>query len=70
MKLSCDGKRGCGIIVGIVGLTKNLWSSYRLKAFMGTNKLLLDNPIRAYTKNTTNIAGYNSFDYYWFVIND
>jgi len=39
MKLKCDGYRGCGIIVGIVGLTKNLWSSYRLKAFIGTNKL-------------------------------
>ena len=39
MKSSCDGKRGCGLIVGIVGLTKNMWSSYRLKAFLGTNKL-------------------------------
>ena len=42
MGLQCGDAEGCTLVVGVVGLTTNKFSSYRLKGFYGTNKLKLD----------------------------
>jgi hypothetical protein len=63
----CDGSKGCGLLVGVVGQSNRL-ASYRLKGFYGFNKLYLDKAIR---RNTTEERPEGvDFDYYWFVIND
>lgn len=37
----CQGAKGCGLLVGVVGQSDTL-ASYRLKGFYGRNKLYLD----------------------------
>ena len=64
----CNNADGCAFIVGVVGGTENVRSSYRIKGFRGKNKLHLNKPIvkSVATKRT----GHNAYDYYWFLIKD
>ena len=63
----CQGAKGCGLLVGVVGINDTL-ASYRLKGFYGRNKLYQDKPIKI--NSTEQRTSENEFDYYWFVIND
>jgi len=63
----CAGANGCGLLVGVVGLTDTL-ASYRLKGFYGRNKMYLEKPIKINSTRERNEGDY--FDYYWFTITD
>jgi hypothetical protein len=67
MAASCQGKRGCALIVGVSGLGPAM-SSFRLTGFYGQNKLLLDTPV----KNSQQFVQYKDhyMHYFWFVIRD
>jgi hypothetical protein len=65
---ACAGATGCGLVVGVVGQTDQVASSYRLRGFYGKNKLYVDKP-RKVDRNVTRPAG-QQFDYYWFVIDE
>jgi hypothetical protein len=64
----CKNATGCSFIVGVVGGTKNVRSSYRIRGFRGQNKLHMNKPIVQTV--VTNRIGDAAYDYYWFVIND
>jgi hypothetical protein len=40
-----NGSAGCALIVGAVGTTENKTSTYRIKGFIGDNKLKVNEPI-------------------------
>ena len=63
-----EGVVGCAIIVGVVGLSSDTWSSYRLKGFYGDNKLKPNDPMLVEVDSAR--QGNAMYDYYWFVIND
>jgi hypothetical protein len=68
MKQLCKNASGCSFIIGVVGGTENVRSSYRIRGFRGFNKLHMNKPI--ITTVATKRSGHEAYDYYWFVIND
>jgi len=38
--------KGCGFIIGVVGMTKDVLSSYRIRSFHGKNRLYIDSPLQ------------------------
>ena len=42
----CQGRDGCGMIVGVAGLTEGQESSFRLKGFYQNNRLWMNTPIK------------------------
>jgi hypothetical protein len=67
MANTCQGKQGCGLIVGVAGLGPAM-SSYRLTGFYGKNKLKLDAPV----KDSQSSVKYEDhyMHYFWFAISD
>ena len=53
------------MLVGVVGNSDNLVSDYRLRGYYGTNKLVLNHPIKVLGN-----AAQQEWYYYWFVITD
>lgn len=68
MKQLCKNASGCSFLIGVVGGTENVRSSFRIRGFRGYNKLHMNKPI-VKTVLTKRI-GHAAYDYYWFVIND
>ena len=59
---------GCGLIIGVVGMSGTSLNSYRLKGFYGTNRVKLNDP-RNLATNSVQFEDH-IMDYYWFIIND
>ena len=56
-----QGKTNCSLIFTIFGLTPNISSFYRIRAFNGTNKLYSNTPVKA------NLSKKGDVQYFWFV---
>lgn len=40
-----ENTKGCALIIGVVGITEGVTSSYRIKSFHGSNKLIKNIPL-------------------------
>lgn len=49
-------------------MTKDVLSSYRIRAFHGSNRLYTNTPLQI--ERTSEREGKRAMDYYWFIIND
>jgi len=41
-----NNTKGCGFIIGVVGMTPDVLSSYRIRSFHGSNRLYMDTPLQ------------------------
>ena len=59
----CTGNSSCVLVIGVLGNTPNLMSSFRIIAYPARNKLVERQPI------TTTIEKAGGYHYYWFSSN-
>ena len=56
------------MLLGVVGRSSDATSTYRLKGFLGDNRLNLNEPVRKEVRSARSNG--NEYDYYWFSIAD
>jgi hypothetical protein len=68
IKYMCETVEDCALIVGAAGMTEGKASTYRIKGFLGSNQLKLNQPIKKEVPQPRSNG--QEYDFYWFILND